>query len=72
MQYIIWWVALVILVVTVMIFPVISIIVCGNKTEDIALNKSEDYKNYEQRKAEKEAEEAAKEPEPLPEIKSFK
>lgn len=49
-----------------------SLIVCGNKTEDIALNKSDDYKNYEQRRAEKEKAEAEKEPEKLPEIKSFK
>ena len=44
----------------------------GNHTEEIALNKSPDYKNYEQRKAEREKAEAESEPEQLPEIKSFK
>ena len=71
-QYLYWWITLIIIVVIIALFPILSIITCVNKTENIALNKSEDYKNYEQRKAEKEAEEAAKDPEPLPEIKSFK
>ncbi len=72
MQYILWWIGLIIVGVVWGIFAVLSFIVAGNKTEDIALNKSPDYKTYEQRKAEKEAAEANKETEKLPEIKSFK
>ena len=72
MQYILWWIGLIIVGVIWCIFAVLSFIVAGNKTEDIALNKSPDYKTYEQRKAEKEEQEANKEPEKLPEIKSFK
>ena len=47
-----------------------SLIVCGNKTEEIALNNSDDYKNYKERKAENNA--VITEEEKLPEIKSFK
>ena len=70
MQYITWWIVLIILVVVLAIFAVVSFMTAGNKTEDIALNKSPDYKNYEQRKAEDNATE--KEEKPLPKIKSFK
>ena len=72
MQYILWWIGLIIVGVIWCIFAVLSFIVAGNKTEDIALNKSPDYKTYEQRKVETEEQEANKEPEKLPEIKSCK
>ncbi len=67
-----WWIGLIILVVIWAIFGIISIVYNGNRTEDIALNKSPDYKDYEQRKAEKEAAEKNEEPKELPKIKSFK
>ena len=68
----IWWICLIVLVVFMLIISITSFIMAGNKTEAIALNKDPEYKNYEQRKAEKEAEEANKPKEELPEIKSFK
>lgn len=67
-----WWIAVVIMVAIWIIYAILSITVFGYKTENIAKNKSPEYKNYEQRKAEKAAAEAEKEEEPLPEIKSFK
>lgn len=67
-----WWISLIIVIVIWAIFSVMSVMAAGNKTESIALNKSSDYKNYEQRKAEREQAEKNAEPEPLPEIKSFK
>ena len=45
--------------------------VCGNKTEQ-ALNKDPEYKNYNQRRAEKLEQEKNLPKEELPEIKSFK
>lgn len=69
-----WWIALIALFVTWGVFACLSFLVNGNKTEDIVLNKSENYKNYEQRRAEKQAAEASEEanPKELPKIKSFK
>ncbi|MBE5734068.1 MAG: hypothetical protein E7347_03345 [Clostridiales bacterium] len=72
MQYITWWIGLIIVGVILVIFAILSIISNGSKTEDIAINKSPDYKNYFQRKEEKEKQEAETQPEKLPEIKSFK
>jgi len=72
LQYVKIWIALIIVIVFIAIVPIISFIVAGNKTEDIALNKSSEYKDYYQRKAEKEKAEIEKEKEELPEIKSFK
>lgn len=69
-QYVVWWICLLIVVVVWSIFGVISFMSAGNKTEDIALNKSSDYKTFEQRKAEEKSEE--KPEKELPEIKSFK
>lgn len=46
--------------------------VAGNQTEEISLNKSPDYKNYQERKAEKLAKEEEKVEEELPTLKSFK
>ena len=47
---------------------IFSLIIAGNKTEDIALNKSSDYKNYKERKLPK----SQSQEEKLPELKSFK
>ncbi len=71
-QYLKFWIALIILFVFLAIMPVVSIIFSGNKTESIALNKSPDYKNYHERKAEKSTKEKEEPEEELPEIKSFK
>lgn len=71
-QYVEWWIGVIIVGVVWAIFGTLSIISNGNRTEDIALNKSADYKNYEQRKAEKEEAEKNAEPQELPKIKSFK
>lgn len=72
LQYLPWWIGLVIVCCAWFILVMISIISSGNKTEDIALNKRSDYKDYNQRNAEKLAEEQNKPQEELPEIKSFK
>lgn len=68
-----WWVVLIILVIFWAILAVISFMRVGS-VEDISLNKSSDYKTYDQRKAEEEAKEndEEKEEKPLPQIKSFK
>ena len=73
-QYLIWWICLLIVVVVWAIVGIISFMKAGNQTEDIALNKSPNYKTFEQRKAEEAAKKAedAKTAKPLPEIKSFK
>ncbi|MBE7087489.1 MAG: hypothetical protein E7369_04225 [Clostridiales bacterium] len=68
----VWYVTLLIVVCVPAIIALLSLIVNGNKTEDIALNKSDDYKTYEERKAFKEAAEKEEPQEELPEIKSFK
>lgn len=54
------------------IAAVTCVLICGNKTESIALNKDPAYKDYNQRKAEKEEAERNAPKEELPEIKSFK
>ena len=66
-----WWIAIIILFVFVAVMCILYVTICGSKTE-FAVNKDPDYKNYEQRKAEKDALEASKPEEELPEIKSFK
>ena len=70
-QYLEWWLSIIIFVVVFVVFALFSLIVAGNKTENIAINESSDYKNYKQRKAEKEEMEKSEEP-IVPEIKSFK
>ncbi|MBR0190070.1 MAG: hypothetical protein IJQ23_06765 [Clostridia bacterium] len=74
LQYIVWWLCLIIIVVLVAVTAITSVMVAGNKTEEIALNKSPDYKTFEERKAEEKAKEASEEKQekPLPQIKSFK
>lgn len=69
-QYLVWWIAVIIFVFVFVVVALLSLMVAGNKTESIALNDSPDYKDYKARKFEKNSE--AKETEELPEIKSFK
>ena len=73
-QYVVWWLCLVIILVLMAVTIITSLMVAGNKTEEIALNKSPDYKSFEQRKAEEKEKEAKEEKQekPLPQIKSFK
>ena len=71
-HYLPWWICLIALVVLWIIIGLLSFVSAGNKTESIALNNSEDYKNYKERRAEKFQAEESKEKEELPEIKSFK
>ena len=52
LQYIPWWIGLIITVSIWIIFAIISFISSGNKTENIALNESDEYKTYAQRKSE--------------------
>lgn len=47
-----WWLAIIIVVVLWAIIALLSILVNGNGTEDIALNSKPDYKNYKERKKE--------------------
>ncbi len=67
-----FWVALIIAVVIVAIIAIMSFMLGANKTETIALNEKEGYKNYQERQQEKLEQEKNKEEEKLPEIKSFK
>lgn len=67
-----WWIAIVVTIAVWAITALLSYIISGNKTEEIALNKSPDYKNYEERMKEKYAEAEKKDNKELPEIKSFK
>ena len=71
-QYIPWWIGVIIVAVVLIICSLVSLISAGNQTENIALNKSKDYKNYKERKAIKDEEEKNSPKEQLPEIKSFK
>lgn len=73
-QYVPWWICLIIVFADWGIFAVTSYMVAGNQTENIALNKSPDYKTFEERKAEEQAKAANEEKteKPLPKIKSFK
>ncbi len=71
--HMIWWLIAIVAIVIAVVFVVFSFITAGNKTEQIALNKSPDYKNYEQRRAEREEKEKTEEENYVPpEIKSFK
>ncbi len=67
-----WWLVVICAVILAVLISLTSIFVAGNKTESIALNDKEGYKDYEQRKAEKAIAEEETTPEELPEIKSFK
>lgn len=70
-QFVFWWLSLIIVLFVSVVLSIVSVCCVGNKTEH-ADNKSPDYKDYNQRMLEKEALEQQKEPEELPEIKSFK
>ena len=52
MQYVAWWVGLIIVLVLWIIFAVLSVISLGKKTE-YADNDNPDYKDYKQRREEK-------------------
>ena len=66
-------VAIIVPLVILAIILIVAFMQNGNKTEAIALNREgSDYKDYKERRAEKQALEAEKEPEEMPEIKSFK
>ena len=67
-----FWVAIIIDIVVFAIIFIAIFMLGANKTESIALNEAEDYKNYKERQKEKAEEEKNKEEEKLPEIKSFK
>ncbi len=64
------WTYVAVLVLAPVIMALISFIVCGNKTEDIALNKQKECKTYHENKAEEKP--LKKEEIELPKIKSFK
>ncbi len=67
-----WWLSLLVVGVVWIIFAILSFIYSGNKTENIALNKSTDYKDYKTRKKEEKNSEDNGEKKELPKIKSFK
>lgn len=70
-----WWVAVVCTLAVWIITALVSYVIAGNHTEEIALNKNDDYKDYETRMKEKREtalKEDEKAKEELPEIKSFK
>lgn len=66
-----WYIALIVMLSFWTITGIVTFLVCGNKTEEIALNKSSNYKDYKQRNAEQQKDDNTKNEE-LPEIKSFK
>ena len=68
-QYIKWWIVLIILICLCSVLAILGVILFGNKSESIALNELPDYKNYKERYAEKQANATQEE---LPKIKSFK
>ncbi len=67
-----WWIILIVMIAFVLVAFAIAILLNGNKTEDIALNNHEEYKDYKERREEKLAKEQAEEETELPTIKSFK
>ncbi len=67
-----WWICLVLLAVIWGVLAIVCFMIGGNKTEDIALNEKEDYKDYKQRREEKKIEEEFAPKEELPKVKSFK
>ena len=50
MQYVKWWLALIVVIVVIAVVAILSFVFLGNKTEEIALNESADYKTYKERK----------------------
>ena len=73
-NFVIWWLCLIIVLAFWAILAIVSIIRIGNMTESVALNDSDDYKTFDERKAEeaKNAKADAKTEEELPKLKSFK
>ncbi len=71
LHYLFIWLTLVILFCFIAIIALTSLAVCGNKTENIAKNKSPDYKDYKTRMAEKNKQENEETHEEVV-IKSFK
>ena len=67
-----WYYILIVILFFLVLFWLLSITVYSKKLTLVFDNEKPDYKNYEQRKAEKQAEEANKKEEELPKIKSFK
>ena len=61
-----WYIGLLVVFVVDTIVAIISFMIAGNRTEDIALNNKADYKSYKEREKEEEPEEEK------PELKSFK
>ncbi len=56
-QYVYVWLSIVIVIVFAVVMALFSLAVCGNKTENIALNKAPEYKDYKTRMAEKKEQE---------------
>ena len=73
-NFVVWWLCLIIVPAFWGIFAIISVIRAGNMTESVALNNSDDYKTFDERKAEdaKNAKPDADDTEELPKLKSFK
>lgn len=67
-----WYYVLIVVMFLLVLFWLLSITVYSKKLTLVFDNEKPDYKNYEQRKAEKQAEQANEKEEELPEIKSFK
>ncbi len=70
--YLAWWIGAIVVLCLLAIIAIISFITAGSHTEEIALNNDGEYKNYEQRKLEKQEQENLIEEKELPKIKSFK
>lgn len=71
-QFAFWWVGLILAVVVSVILSLIGFVSVGSIDTSLAENNAPDYKNFEQRQAEKEEKEQSEEKKELPKIKSFK
>lgn len=71
-HYSFWWIVFVIVPVICLVTGMLGYLLRGDKTEKIALNANTDYKDYNQRKAEREAVEKNEEKKEVPTLKSFK
>lgn len=71
-HYAFWWVIFVIIPVICLVTGLTGYLLRGDRTEDIALNAKPDYKDYNQRKAEKQEAEKNEEKKEVPTLKSFK
>lgn len=67
-----WYVVLIMILAAMVIFWLLSVTLFSEKLTLVTDNERPEYKNYEQRKAENEANNANEQEEELPEIKSFK